>query len=151
MEVVYIASHLDFSCAPIAGKTNVDADRQSRQYSDNLEWMLDKRQFQIIKSKYPQLEIDLFASRLNTQLSNYVAWKPDPECMAVDAFTIPWKFNIFYAFPPFSLIPQVIQKVIQDQATGIIITPFWTTQTWCSQLQLTWDSPWILKQSPTLL
>jgi hypothetical protein len=105
----------------IAGKTNVEADKQSRQFSDQHEWMLDKKQFQTIQNRYPFLEIDLFASRLNAQLPNYVAWQPDPECVAVNAFTISWKCKMFYAFPPFSLIPRCIQKILQDKATGILI------------------------------
>ena len=73
-------------------------------------------------------------------------------CVAVNAFTIPWKFKMFYAFPPFSLVPRCTQKILQDKATGILITPFWTTQTWFAQLlQLTWHQPWILKQSTTLI
>ena len=85
--------------------------------------MLNKKHFQTIQNKYPLLEIDLFASRLNEQLPEYVARQPDPECVAVNAFTIPWKFKMFYAFPPFSLIPRCIQKILQDKATGILITP----------------------------
>ena len=122
----------------IAGKTNVETDKQSRQFSDQHEWILNRKLFQVIQTKYPMLDIDLFASRLNAKLPRYVAWHPDPGCLAVNAFTIPWDFKLFYAFPPFSLIPRCIQKIIQDKATGILITPFWTTQTWFSQLlQLT--------------
>ena len=36
------------------------------------------------------LSIDLFASRLSTQLSSFVSWKPNPLAMAVDAFTEDW-------------------------------------------------------------
>jgi hypothetical protein len=98
-------------CTLCTGKTNVEADKQSRQFSDQHEWMLDKKQFQAIQNRYPLLEIDLFASCLNAQLPNYVAWQPDPECVAVNAFTISWKCKMFYAFPPFSLIPRCVQKI----------------------------------------
>jgi hypothetical protein len=116
-----ILHNIWISAVHIAGKTNVEADKQSRQFSDQHEWMLDKNQFQAIQNRYPLLEIDLFASRLNAQLPNYVAWQPDPECVAVNAFTISWKCKMFYAFPPFSLIPRCIQKILQDKATGILI------------------------------
>lgn len=36
-------------------------------------------------------EIDLFASRMNYQISKYVSWRPEPETYAVDAFSISWK------------------------------------------------------------
>ena len=34
-------------------------------------------------------EIDLFASRLNSQFTHYVAYRPDPGAVAIDAFS-PW-------------------------------------------------------------
>ena len=54
--------------------------------------------------------IDLFASRLNAQIPRYVSWRPEPQCVAVDAFSIQWGNEVFYAFPPFALIPRVLQK-----------------------------------------
>ena len=35
-------------------------------------------------------DLDLFASRINTQRSSYVSFKPDPRAKAVDAFTLSW-------------------------------------------------------------
>ncbi len=111
-----------------------------------------KKCFQDIHNKFPALEIDVFASRLNAQLPSYVAWHPDPGCVAVNAFTVTLYFKMFYAFPLLSLIPRCVQKIIQGKATGILITPFWTTQTWFPQvLQILFDQPWILKQSCNLI
>lgn len=36
------------------------------------------------------LKVDLFTSRLMTQLPSFVSWRPDPEAMATDTFTTPW-------------------------------------------------------------
>ncbi|KAL8610563.1 hypothetical protein ACOMHN_006282 [Nucella lapillus] len=36
----------------------------------------------------------------------------------------------FYAFPPFSVTLQVLQKVCQEQSTGVLIVPSWKTQVW---------------------
>ena len=114
--------------------------------------MLNKDVFKVILSLYPELNIDLFAIRLNNQLALYCSWKPDPGCAFVDALTIDWrKFN-FYAFPPFSPIPRCQQKIAQDQAKGILIIRVWPTQTWFSQaLQLLCNQPWIMKPSKSLL
>ncbi len=63
-----------------------------------------------------------------------------------------WKTKMFYAFPPFSLVPGCLQKLTQDQATGILIAPFWPTQAWFPQLlQMLYNQPWILAPSATLL
>ena len=59
-----------------------------------------------------------------------MSWKLDPQAWAIDAFTIQWKNINFYAFPPFSIIPRVLRKLQQDQATGIFILPNWPTQAW---------------------
>ena len=62
-------------------------------------------------------EIDLFASRLNKQIDDYVSWTPDPDATAVNAFSILWDRKPFYAFclPPFSLIPRWLQKITTDK------------------------------------
>ena len=83
---------------------------------------------------FGQPDIDLFASRLNAQIMTYVSWKPDPKASFIDAFSIKWSNCLFYAFPPFCLISRCLQKIIQDQATGIIIVPLWTTQPYFSML-----------------
>ena len=147
-----IQRQLWVSATHIAGKLNVTADSKSRKFQDKHEWMLNKDAFKVILSFYPELNIDLFATRLNNQLALYCSWKPDPGCAFVDALTIDWrKFN-FYAFPPFSLIPRCLQKIAQDQAKGILIIPVWPTQTWFPQaLQLLCNQPWIMKPSKSLL
>ena len=46
--------------------------------------------------------IDLFATRVNTQLRKFVSWIPDPQSAAIDAFSVQWSDPLSYAFPPFS-------------------------------------------------
>ncbi|KAJ8914161.1 hypothetical protein NQ315_016240 [Exocentrus adspersus] len=75
-------------------------------------------------------EIDLFASKDNHKCHRYISWRRDPYAIAVDAFTICWRGYFFYAFPPFSLILRVLQKIINDKAEGILIEPLWQAQPW---------------------
>ena len=49
----------------IPGKENIHADRESRVFSDNKEWMLSAHLFQHITDTLREPTIDLFASRLN--------------------------------------------------------------------------------------
>ena len=133
------------TAAHVPGVDNSIADKKSRIFNDNLEWMLHVDIFRNICETYGTPDIDLFASRLNAQLTRYVSWKPDPTAEAIDAFTINWGNLFFYAFPPFSLILRCLQKVEQDQADGIIIVPKWPTQPWFSKLlHLLIDTPLIL-------
>ena len=44
-------------------------------------------------------EVGLFASRINKQFPVHASYRPDPNAMAVDAFTIQWTDIKLYAFP----------------------------------------------------
>lgn len=117
------------SAGRIAGKDNVEADEESRKLNEDTEWKLNPS---LLKESMLFLDIqpsiDLFASRLNFQLNKYVSFQPDPGAISIDAFTLNWHKFIFYAFPPFSLLTRVIQKVINDRADGVIVAPYWPTQ-----------------------
>ena len=63
-------------------------------------------------------------------LPRYISWLSEPHAYAVGAFTVSWQYLTFYAFPPFSLLPRVLAKILQDKATGLLIVPKWTTQSW---------------------
>ena len=136
------------SAAHIPGSSNVDADQLSRNLNLNLEWMLSKPIFQRIVSLFGKPDIDLFASRLNAQVETYVSWRPQPMAKFVDAFSIDWSQFFFYAFPPFCLISRCVQKIIHDQASGILVIPRWTTQPFFTVvLSLLIEMPRVLKAS----
>ena len=62
---------------------------------------------------------DLFTSRLNCQIGSY---RPDSQSSVVNTFTLIWRNLDFYAFPPFAIIPRVIQKIVKDRANFYSIT-----------------------------
>ena len=72
----------------LPGVLNTEADQQSRVINERLEWQLRPDIFARILEKLGTPEIDLFASRLNKQLTTYVSWKPNPGAIHVDAFKI---------------------------------------------------------------
>jgi len=119
----------------LPGSENTTADTASRIFSDNTEWSLDTKVFAELVVKFGKFSIDLFASRLNSKLDNYVAWKPDPCAVFIDAFSREWsRFPNFYAFPPFSIIMRCLQKITVEEAQGVLITPLWPTQPWFPKL-----------------
>ena len=66
----------------------------------------------------------------------------------VVAFSIDWSQFFFYAFSPFCLISRCVQKIIHDQASGILVIPRWTTQPlFTVVLSLLIDMPRVLKAS----
>jgi hypothetical protein len=71
------------------------------------------------------LDVDLFASKLNWQVRKYVSYLPDRKAFAVDAFSISWgQFINAYAFPPFSILGQVLQKVEEEGVKLTLIAPY---------------------------
>ena len=112
----------------LAGKDNITADQQSREYRDSSNWRLDTGVFQEVESMLGQSQVDLFADRMNAQKKKFYSWKPDPEAVQTDAFCVKWTELEAYAFPPFCLLGRVLAKVRQDQATLIMIAPTWQTQ-----------------------
>ena len=95
----------------LAGTLNCTADAESRMMRDRSDWMLCPSIFHTINCILGPLEVDLFASRLTTQLPSFVSWRPDPEAMATDAFTIAWTGLKAYANPPWSLVGRVLAQV----------------------------------------
>ena len=103
-------------------------------------------------------KVDLFATLISAQLSDYVSWKPDPCAIHTNAFTLTWSDKKLYAFPPFSIISRVLHKIQEDEATVMMILPLWPTQVWFpTALHLLAAAPvllprhtLVLPQNPTL-
>jgi hypothetical protein len=148
-----ITHNIWISAAYLPGKLNTIADAESRSTNSNLEWMLDKNTLTHALSELKfKPDIDLFASRLNKQFALYAAYKPDPEAVAVDAFTMYWTPLKLYAFPPFSVIPLVLNKICIEKAQGIVVIPDWPTQSWYPKaLQMMVQTPILLKARKDLL
>ena len=114
------------------GVENVEADKASREFKEDIEWSLKQEIFdKICKHFDMKIEIDLFASRLNNKVERYSAWHPDPGAEFVDAFSENWGGGKkVYVFPPFGILPRVLQKFKRDNAEGLVVIPFWTTKAW---------------------
>ena len=59
-------------------------------------------------------ELDLFASRLNAKRDKFVSWHPEAGAVSYDAFALSWTDLNCYAFPPFSVLPHVLAKILRD-------------------------------------
>ena len=97
----------------LPGSTNTVADSESRSFvKQDTEWMLNPSSLKFALDILGfQPNIDLFASRLNHQLSQNCSYRPDPEALYIDACSISWSCHNFYCFPLFSCILTAIQKI----------------------------------------
>jgi hypothetical protein len=80
--------------------------------------------------EYYTPQVDLFASRLNHQLPLYVPRHPDPGAMEVDAMTLHWNRWTSFIYAPVIMLPRILKKIREDQATCLLIAPNWPGQTW---------------------
>jgi hypothetical protein len=82
-----------------------------------------------------QPQIDWFASCHNTQLPRFCAWQEGLNgAEFVDAFAHDWSRCPGYMFPPFGLLPKVLQKVTNDKAKMVLIHPDWPGALWRPRL-----------------
>lgn len=114
----------------ISSRDNITADRESRQINVDTEWEISEHVFTQIINTLGIPKFDLFASAQNYKCKRYASWKLDPYSEIIDAFTFSWQNIDFYAFPPFSLVTRVLEKIVSDKAKGIVVVPHWPSQPW---------------------
>ena len=89
---------------------------------------------------------DLFATRFNHKLPQFVSPVPDSLAVAVDALTLPWEELDAYAFPPTAILGRVVEKLLDSPCKRIIlIAPGWPNMPWF------WDLVTMSSQVPLSL
>ena len=79
--------------------------------------------------------IDLFASALSHRCSVYFAPMSDPMAAGTDAMLQSWDHLQAYAFPPFAMVRQVLNKVRESEGLVMtLIAPFWPSKEWFPDL-----------------
>ena len=116
----------------IPGRLNVIADKLSRHNQViQTEWSLSQQVFNLLCSSWSLPQLDLFATWFNHKLPKFVSLVPDPTARAVNSLSLPWDDLDAYAFPPVSLLNQVISKVMdQGCRRMILIAPGWPNMPW---------------------
>ena len=116
--------------------TEMEADALSRELAirDTADWRVCPRVFnEICDFMGCTPEIDLFASRMNTQVSQFYSLNPDPRALDFDALSEEknWAdFSVCYAAPPTKLIPKMLAKIVSTRARVLAFIPRWTTAPW---------------------
>ena len=108
--------------------TEMEADALSRELAirDTADWRVCPRVFnEICDFMGCTPEIDLFASRMNTQVSQFYSLNPDPRALDFDALSEEknWAdFSVCYAAPPTKLVPKMLAKIISTRARVLAFT-----------------------------
>ena len=130
-----IVRNISLAASHVAGIHNERADKISRLDVVDHDYSLSPSTFDSLSHvlSFP-LTVDLFASRLNYKIVNYVSWHADPYSTSSDAFSFLWHDSV-YLFPPLPLIDRVLCKFLNDNVLhGLLICPYWPSQPWFSKL-----------------
>ena len=122
----------------ISSAENLLADSASRR-KDMADWKLHPAIIRKVFQRLGTPDIDLFATCNSAQVPAYYTWNiGDQYARGVDALApdLDWsQHSLPYAFPPFSLIPLVLQKVSEQKVPRLIlICPFWPSKTFFTAL-----------------
>jgi len=113
----------------IRGAQNQEADCMSR-WVDLDDWQLrDSTIFQI-KQAFGGWQVDRFADHLNARATLFNSVFHVPGTAGVDAFSQDWGGQVNLLVPPLYLIARVLQHLVEDQAAGILVVPWWEAQPW---------------------
>ena len=75
--------------------------------------------------------VDLFATSLSNRLPVYFSLLNDPMAVGTDAFLQSWDGLQAYAFPPFSFIKQVLNKLWSCKGTLLmLVSLYWYQNEW---------------------
>ena len=85
-------------------------------------------------------QVDLFATRDNARLPDFVSPFPDPMALGVDAFSLHWgDWDSIYLFPPVKALHRVVPLLTHFQGHGVLVAPLYSPSGWF---------PALLRRSP---
>ena len=116
------------------------------------EWTLAQELVSDLVRRWPAT-IDLFATSLNYCLLVYFLLVNDPMVAGTDAFRHSWDHLQAYAFPPFSLLRQVLAKLRSSRGALLtLVAPLWPQRDWYPDLLAPSVAPLVaLPMRPDLL
>ena len=122
----------------LPGVHNIQADSLSRVGQTlTTEWTMAMERLRPVFAKLGEPRIDLFATFAHKRLTKFVSPYPDPRTEWTDAMSMPWDNGrgLLYAFPPFKMAPQVLQKIAQSPGVKVIlITQLQPAASWFPEL-----------------
>ena len=115
----------------VMGCRNVVADSLLRPNQIvGSEWMLHHQVFASLQKRW-SVTVDLFATSLNHRLPVYFAPMSDPMAAGTDTMLQNWDHLEAYAFPPVTMLHQVLNKIRNSVGTHVtLIALLWLSKEW---------------------
>ncbi len=124
----------------IPGELNRAADELSRQPALPGEWRLHPEVVQLIWRRFGDAQVDLFASPDTFHCQLFYSLSEGT--LGTDALAHSWPRGLRkYAFPPVSLLAQILCKVREDEEQVLLVAPYWPNRTWFPELMLLATAP----------
>ncbi|CAI7730380.1 unnamed protein product [Closterium sp. NIES-53] len=118
----------------IPRELNVQADDLSK-LQDHDNYSLHAPWFRLLDRHWGPHTIDLFANARNKHVQRFCSKIPHPDAFTVDAFSISWKGERCFAFPPPHLVPATLRHAELTHAELTLVVPQWTGASWWPLLQ----------------
>lgn len=135
----------------LSGRFNVLADSGSRQGPISTEWTLDRATFLWLEQRFGPFQVDMFATRENTQLPTFVSPFPDPLAWGVNGLSLRWdNWDSLYLFPPTQIMQEVVNRLQSFQGRGVLVAPYYAQSGWFPSLLLRSPNPLQLPDSHSL-
>ncbi|CAL4101932.1 unnamed protein product [Meganyctiphanes norvegica] len=135
----------------LSGNLNVFADQESRIGPIATEWSLDPSTFQWLSDLAGPFQVDLFATRDNAQLQEFVSPFPDPLAVGINAFSLHWNdWTSIFLFPPVKVLHRVVSFLCQYRGQGILVAPYFAPSGWFPSLLQRAPDPVPLPESHSL-
>ncbi|XDV38527.1 hypothetical protein PO909_007906 [Leuciscus waleckii] len=100
----------------VPGHLNVGPDRLSRDNIPPGEWFLHPQTVQLLWHLFGRAEVNLFGSKDNAHCPMFFS-------KSEDVLAQTWPSRPLYAFPPISLLPQVIKRIRETRHSVLLIAP----------------------------
>lgn len=120
--------NIELSARHIPGSTN-PADVPSR-IAEPGDWALNPLLFQEIENRFGPHTIDRCADNLNTKLPRFNSWYLCPGAENINCLHQNWRTQPIYlqrennyAFPPFSILTNIIDLIHAQRATTTLVVP----------------------------
>ncbi len=132
---------LSLRAMPIPGQENQGADLLSRGGPSPGEWRLHPAVVGGIWGRFGRAVADLFVSRSNTHCPLFFSIGRDAPPLGTDAMAHQWPWGLLYAFPPFCLLPSLLQRVRVEEVSLILVALNWRGTTFGRGVLGTSSSP----------
>ena len=127
MTVIWLEAHemgINLTARNFAGVLNGQADRLSR-LSCAYEWRLHPKVLQFLDTVWGPDHVDRFATMTNAQFPVYNSFRNDPMSLGVDALAQDLAGTNSFCYPPWRLIPRILDKMDHCNAQATLIVPEW--------------------------